>query len=81
MTRVISISLLLLAMSAPAYADGNMGDPVAPPPPQAATSTVQTNAAPAGGNMGDPLAPAAADATTAKTEAALSVLPALLSLL
>ena len=78
MRKAVAISLLLLAMSAPAYADGNMGDPFAPPPPQAA-STAQTGTEPTGGDMGNGVA-TAPDATTAATEAALSLLPALLSL-
>jgi hypothetical protein len=79
MRKALAVSLLLLAMSAAAYADGNMGDPLVQPPPQSATSTTQTNTELTDGNMGDPLASAAADATTAET--ALSLLPALLSVL
>jgi hypothetical protein len=78
MRKAVVISLLLLAMAAPAYADGEMGNPLAPPPPQSATSTTQTGTELTDGNMGNPLAPAAADPTAA--EAALSLLPTLLAL-
>jgi hypothetical protein len=77
MRKAVVISLLLLAMTAPAYADGEMGNPLAPPP-QSATSTTQTSTELTDGDMGNPLAPAAADATTA--EVALSLLPTLLAL-
>jgi len=76
MRKALAVSLLLLAVSAPAYADdGNM---LTPPHPQTSTSTAPTGTASTDGIMGDPLAPAAADATTA--EAALSLLPTLLAL-
>jgi hypothetical protein len=76
MRKALAISLLLLAMSAAAYADGNMGDPLVQPPPQSATSTTQPGTEPVGGDMGN--GGSATEATT--TETALSLLPTLLAL-
>lgn len=74
MRKIVRASLLVLALSVSAYADGNMGNPVAPPELRTAVSATQTGTESlAEGDMGN-------GATVSTTEVALSLLQTLLTL-
>jgi len=74
MRQFIGASLLMLALSISAYADGNMGQPTVQPPPATLTSPTQTGTEPTtDGNMGD-------GATERATAIALNLLQTLLTL-